>query len=328
MLSRVANSIYWMSRYIERAENVARFIEVNLHLMLDRPAGTEHSEQWEPLVSTTGDLDPFREKYGEAATKENVLQFLTFDKSNPNSILSTLTRARENARTIRETITSEMWEQINKFYFFVKDSAFSDAATDTPQDFYSKVKMESHLYAGIADATMNRGEDWHFARMGKLIERADKTSRIIDVKYFLLLPKPEDVGTPIDNIQWAALLKSASALDMYRRKFDYISPERVADFLILDRSFPRAILFCIMVAEDSLHAITGSPMDSYQNEAERRMGLLHSELVYASLEEIIDIGLHEYLDRFQTRLNRVDDAIRSSFFSMEPVKAKGGGAAQ
>src|SRR5690606_34301549 len=117
-------------------------------------------------------------------------------------------------------------------------------------------------------------------------------------------------------------------LDMYRRKFDYISPERVADFLILDRSFPRAILFCIMVAEDSLHAITGSPIDSYQNEAERRMGLLHSELVYASIDEIIDIGLHEYLDAFQTRLNRVDDAIRSSFFSMEPVKAKGGGAAQ
>src|SRR5690606_34443929 len=111
MLSRVANSIYWMSRYIERAENVARFIEVNLHLMLDRPAGAEHSEQWEPLVSTTGDRDPVRERYGEA-TKENVRRFLTFDKENPNSSLSTLTRARENARTIRETIASEMWEQI------------------------------------------------------------------------------------------------------------------------------------------------------------------------------------------------------------------------
>ena len=321
MLSRVADHLYWMGRYAERAEHTARVLNVHTHLALEE--GPEARKKRVRLV-----LVALRQAETEADSFQEAANGVTLDGNNPSSLLSCLRACRENARQIRERIASEMWEQINKFYFFVKESAYSDAATDTPQDFYSKVKMESHLYAGIADATMNRGEDWHFARMGKLIERADKTSRIIDVKYFLLLPKPEDVGTPFDNIQWAALLKSASALDMYRRKFDHISPERVASFLILDRNFPRAILFCIMVAENSLHAITGSPMDSYQNEAERRMGLLHSELVFASIDEIIDIGLHEYLDKFQTRLNRVDDAIKRSFFSMEPAKVKGGGASQ
>jgi uncharacterized alpha-E superfamily protein len=322
MLSRVANSIYWMSRYIERTENVARFIEVNLHLMLDMPSD---GGQWEPLVSTTGDLELFEERYGKAA-KDNVLKFLTFDKENPNSILSTLTYVRENARSIREIISSEMWEQINKFYYFVRDAAQSGIATDMPQDFYSRVKAESHLFAGITDSTMNRGEDWHFARLGRLIERADKTSRIIDVKYFILLPNPEYIGTPIDNIQWAALLKSASALDMYRRKYEQITPDSVVQFLMLDRFFPRAILYCVINAESSLHSITGTPVGTFHNEAERRMGRLHAELNYARIDEIIKEGLHEYLDKFQTELNNVGDAIKDTFLAVSPaVPNKDGG---
>lgn len=316
MLSRVANSIYWMSRYIERAENVARFIQVNLNLMLEMPMG--ESEQWEPLVITSGDYEDFKERYGDP-TKENVLRFLTFDVENPNSILSTLNKVRENARSIREVITSEMWEQINHFYLVVQDASVNRAATETPEDFYSRVIQESHLFAGISDATMNRGEDWHFSRMGKLLERADKTSRIIDVKYFILLPGPEYVGTPIDNIEWAALLKSASALDMYRKKFHRITPENLTAFLILDRDFPRSILYCIIRSEQSLHAITGSPIGTFQNEAERMLGRLHAELNYARIDEIILDGLHEYLDNFQTELNLVGDSIRETFFSMRPI---------
>ena len=324
MLSRVASSIYWMSRYMERAENVARFIEVNLHLMLETRT---QGGQWEPLVSTTGDLDDFNERYGEA-TRENVLDFLTFDRENPNSILSTLIRVRENARSIREIISLEMWEQINKFYFFVRDSAMSGIAMEMPQDFYQRVKSECHLYAGITDSTMNRGEDWHFARMGRLIERADKTSRIIDVKYFILLPKPDDVGTPIDNIQWAALLKSASALDMYRRKYEQINPESVVQFLLLDRNFPRAILYCVMMAESSIHSITGTPAGTFRNDAERRIGRLHSELTYARIDEIIKAGLHEYLDKFQTELNGVDDSVNSTFFTVGSESHKKAGGMQ
>lgn len=316
MLSRVANSIYWMSRYIERAENVARFIQVNLNLMLEMPLG--EWEQWEPLVITSGDEEDFKERYGNS-TKENVLRFLTFDLENPNSVLSTLSNVRENARSIREVITSEMWEQINNFYLMVKDASENGSSSETPEDFYSRVIHESHLFAGISDATMNRGEDWHFARLGRLIERADKTSRIIDVKYFILLPGPEYVGTPIDNMEWAALLKSASALDMYRKKFHRISPENVTEFLILDRDFPRSILYCIIRAEQSLHAITGSPIGTFQNEAERMLGRVHAELNYAMIDEIILDGLHEYLDNFQNDLNLVDDSIADTFFSMRPV---------
>lgn len=316
MLSRVADSIYWMSRYIERAENVARFIDVNTHLILDLPVEAE--EQWEPLVVTTGDREIFYENYTEP-TRETVIQFLTFDTANPNSILSTLIKARENARTVREIISSEMWEQINKFYFMVLDAQSNNEAVSSTHDFYSKVKLESHLFTGITDTTMSHGEAWHFSRLGRLLERADKTSRILDVKYFVLLPRPHDVGTPFDNIQWAALLKSASALEMYRKKHRRIYHKKVAEFLILDREFPRAIHYCLIKAEESLKSITGSQPGTFQNHAERKLGRLRAEFDYTQIEEIFSAGLHEYLDDFQSRLNKVGDSIFETFFAFRPV---------
>jgi uncharacterized alpha-E superfamily protein len=316
MLSRVAESIYWMSRYIERAENVARFIDVNLHLMLDLPVGT--AEQWEPLVQTTGDLALFQERYGRA-TRENVVALLTFDTENPNSILSCLRVARENARSVREIISSEMWEQANKFYLMVRAAASDSRIREEPHAFFTEIKQASHLFVGITDATMSHGEGWHFARMARLQERADKTSRILDVKYFLLLPAVTDVGTPFDDIQWAAVLKSASAFEMYRKRFGRLLPERVADFLILDREFPRAMHYCVVKAEESLHAITGAPIGTFHNLAEQRLGRLRSELDYAQIQEIIASGLHEFLDTFQAKLNRVGDAIFDTFFALRPV---------
>lgn len=318
MLSRVADSIYWMSRYIERAENVARFVDVNLHLMLD--LSIDKSDQWEPLVITTGDREPFRERYGEP-TKENVLHFLTFDQDNPNSIISSLRMARENARQVREIISSEMWEQVNRCYLMIRDSAKRGEFLRTEHDFYSEVKKASHLFVGITDTTMSHGEGWHFARMGRLIERADKTSRILDVKYFILLPQITDVGTPIDSIQWAALLKSASALEMYRKRYHFITPASVAEFLILDGEFPRAIHYCLSRTEESLRAITGTPRGTFHNSAEQIVGRLVAELDYAQIDEIILSGLHEYLDSFQTKLNRVGDAIFKTFFSRAAYQA-------
>src|SRR6266487_4660610 len=183
MLSRVAESIYWMSRYVERAENVARFIDVNLQLMLDSPSG--ESQQWQPLVNTTGDHADFDQRYG-AATQQDVLHFLTFDAENPNSILSCLRAARENARTVREIISSEMWLQLNKFFLLVNAAAENPEALSSRHEFFSEVKNASHLFNDVAAATMTHGEAWHFARLGRALERADKTSRILDVKYFLL----------------------------------------------------------------------------------------------------------------------------------------------
>src|SRR5213083_1955640 len=172
MLSRVADSIYWMSRYVERAENVARFIDVNLNLMLDAPDGA--GRQWQPLVNTTGDHEDFAERCGEA-TQHNVIQFLTFDRDNPNSIISCLRAARENARSVREIISSEMWLQLNKSYLMVNDAAAADQSLAARHDFFGEVKLASHLFSGITEATMTHGEAWHFARLGQRLERADKT---------------------------------------------------------------------------------------------------------------------------------------------------------
>lgn len=319
MLSRVANSVFWMNRYIERAENVARFIEVNMHLTLGVDDG--FSNQWEPLVVTTGDYDTFIKRYG-APTQKNVIDFLTFDLENPNSIISCLRNARENARGVREVISSAMWIELNKFYLTVRGAAGGGWSVSRAHDFFDQVITSSHLFAGITNATMSHGEAWHFARMGQLLERADKTSRILDVKYFILLPTVNDVGTPLDTIQWAALLKSASALEMYRKSRGRLSPAAVADFLILDRHFPRSIRFCLLGAEDSLHRISGSDPGTFCNRAEQRMGRLRAEFDYTQISDIIAQGMHEYLDQFQTKLNLVGDAISETFFAPPPVETQ------
>ncbi len=312
MLSRVADSIFWMSRYVERAENVARFISVNLNLNLDLPG--ELVQQWRPLVITSGDDAAFAASYG-APTKENVIRFLTFDRRNPNSVLSCLTAARENARGVREIISSEMWEHINRFYLMMKDGGGYQAALDNPHDFFEQVRLAGQQFQGITDATMTHGEPWHFCRMGRALETADKTSRILDVKYLILLPSPEEIGTPYDDIQWAALLRSASAFEMYRQRHGRITPARVVEFLILDREFPRAVLFCLTQANQSLHAITGTASGSFTNRPEQLLGRLRAVLAYTRAEELISGGLHEFVDDLQTRLNGVGDAICETFFA-------------
>jgi uncharacterized alpha-E superfamily protein len=314
MLSRVADSIYWMNRYIERAENVARFIDVNLHLMLDFPDSLA-TQQWGPLVDTTGDRQLFQARYG-APVRDEVIAFLTFDLEYINSIYSCLRMARENARSVREVISSEMWEQVNTFYLMVRDAALHKDVLAEPHAFFTQVKMASHLFVGITEVTMSHNEGWHFGRVGRLLERADKTSRILDVKSNLLLPTTSDAGLPLVESQWAAVLKSASAFEMYRQRFGRLQPELVADFLVLDRAFPRAMHDCLIKAEESLHAISGSPLGTFCNPAEQRLGRLRAELDYAQIQEIIAGGLHQFLDTFQAKLNDVDNAIFETFFAL------------
>jgi uncharacterized alpha-E superfamily protein len=324
MLARVAESIYWMSRYVERAENVARFIEVNLNLMLDLPVGS--AQQWQPLVATTGDAAEFAKRY-TAATQDNVIEFLAFDHENVNSIRSCLRAARENARSVREIISSEMWEQLNEFYLNVLSATTGAGRGTDPQDLLRSVKRAGHLFAGVTDATMTHNESWNFCRLGRMLERADKTSRILDVKYFLLLPTAADVGTTADDIQWAAVLRSASAFEMYRKVHGRIAPDRIVEFLLLEKQFPRAVQYCLVHARESVHAISGTPAEMFRHPVERLFGELCSELAYARIEAIITAGLHEYLDRLQTKMNLVGDGISQAFFAARgapPVrKAKG-----
>ena len=317
MLSRLADSLYWMGRYVERAENVARFIDVNTWLSLDLPEG--YQEQWSPLISTTGDEALFAKHYDDAS-KRNVVQFLTFDTRNPNSILSAISAARENARFARQYITLEMWEQINRFYFTTQSGArTAQRGLEPTQDFFSEVITASHLFLGTLYATMSHNEGFHFCRLGRLLERADKTSRILDTKYYLLLPSVDAVGTPYDDIMWAAVLRSTSAFEMYRKRFQQISPDRIVEFLVLDREFPRAIHRCLVSAESSLHIISGTPTGTFGNPAEQYLGRLCAELNYIQVREIITGGLHEFLDDIQIRLNLTGAAIHNAFFELQPV---------
>ena len=187
---------------------------------------------------------------------------------------------------------------------------------DQQADFFHRVRTHIHLFNGILDATMSRGAGWHFANLGRLLERADKTSRILDVKYFTLLPNIEDVGTTIDDLQWSAVLRSVSGFEMYRKRYHTITIHRVIAFLILDREFPRAILYCLDGADRSLHAITGSPDGMFRNQAEQQLGKLRSLLAFADVENIIQNGVHEFVDSLQQKLNDIDEAIYNTFFAI------------
>jgi uncharacterized alpha-E superfamily protein len=310
LLSRVADSVYWMGRYIERAENVARFLDVNHNLMLDLPQG--YHDQWQPIVDTTGDRALFEQRYG-TASREKVLRFLAFDSEYPSSICACIQAARENARSVRETISSEMWEQINSMYLMITAQSRKDVPASLPF-FCHQMRMACHLFHGITEVTMTHNEAWHFIRLGRNLERADKTSRLLDVKYFILLPSVRDVGTPYDDVQWSAVLKSVSGFEMYRKRHGRISPDRIVEFLLLDGEFPRALRYCIGRADRSLHVITGCQGDSFSCASEQRLGLLRGELDFARVESILTGGLHEFCDALQTKMNTIDTCISSDFF--------------
>lgn len=323
MLSRVADSIYWMSRYIERAENVSRFVDINLHLLLDLPETFEG--QWGALVKITGDQEEFESRF-ESPSDDNVIQFLTFDRDNPNSIISCVSTARENARSIREIISSETWEALNEFYLSLYAPGSQQQARENPHDFFRDVRRAGHLLEGVMAQTMSQGEAYHFSRMGRLLERADKTTRILDIKYFLLLPDASDVGTPIDDLHWSAVLRSASAFEMYRKVHGRVTANRIIHFLVLDAEFPRSVRYCLHNAEISLHSITGTPHRSFRNPAERGLGRLCSELDYTDDRDIIRVGLHEFLDDLQIKLNDAGGLIRETFFELKPLERSAPGA--
>jgi len=311
MLNRVADAIYWMSRYVERAENTARLIDANLQLLLDSPSGQPH--QWLPLVNATADEAGFSRLYG-SPTQENVLDFLTFDSRNPNSILSCLKAARENARGTRNVISSAMWPQLNNFFLMVKSAAIAPMDLDTATEFFHQIKLSSHLFTGITDATMSRGAGWHFCLMGRMLERADKASRILDMKPGGPSVPPEDNEPLFDHVQWGTVLRSASAFEMYCKRYNRVSPRGVVEFLMLDREFPRSILFCLLSARDSLHVISGAPARVVRWAPEKLLGQLCADLEFVRVDDILRYGLHEYIDLFQTKLNQAGQAVGEKFF--------------
>jgi len=316
MLSRVADSLYWMARYLERAEHVARLLEVNLHLQLDLPLD---GNQWQPIVETCGEAHVFQERY-RVANEETVLSFLAKDRDYPNSIVSCLFAARENARSVRDTISSEVWEHLNSVYLRVQKEYAKPASEFSPETFRD-LRLAGHMFQGITDATMSHNEAWHFVRLGRQMERADKTSRLLDVKYFMLLPSAEDVGTPFDELHRAAVLRSASALEMYRKKWGLIRPDRIIEFLLMDRVFPRSVFHCLQQAQRCLHMISNTPVGSYTHDAEQRLGALVARLSYLHPADIVSGGLHEFIDALQEQMNDVDRAIFDQYFAIRSAVA-------
>ncbi|KQS33105.1 alpha-E domain-containing protein [Dyadobacter sp. Leaf189] len=316
MLSRVANSIYWMNRYMERVENYARFVGVNFNLALDLPPDVD--EQWEPLLIATADHYLFY-KYYDKPTKEDVIHFMTFDKRNPNSIISCLYEARENARTIRETISKEMWESINTFYLSIRETSPDHFRNmDHMQSYFTDIRKSCQLFHGVVDTSITRNEAWHFGRLGRHIERGDKCSRFLDVKYFTLQQDSGTSGSTLDLMLWTAVLKSVSAYNMYRQTHRALTSMNIVAFLILDKLFPRSIAYCVRQAELSLYAIAGSiPERGHTNPAERALSKIRAELEFTDVEEIFKTGLHEYLDTFQTKNNEIDSAIFDMYFGLD-----------
>jgi uncharacterized alpha-E superfamily protein len=309
MLSRVADSLYWINRYVERAENIARFVEVSEAMALDCPPGT--AEPWLPLIDASGDRVAFDER-NPKGTAEEVVQFLVRDNENPSSVVNCIDFARENARQIRDIITTEMWEQINSLYWNLQEGEFWE---QPPQEQLREIRRGCQLFYGITDATLSRDLSWQFSRLGRLLERAEKTTRILDVKYFLLLPSPEEVGGVLDELQWIALLRSAGAYQMFRQSQQRaIAPEAVAAFLLLDPIFPRSVRYCLERISETLRIVRGSAVPGRPDDLECLIGLTLARWSYTRIEELVAGGLHEAVDGLQQDLNRLHELIEQRYF--------------
>jgi uncharacterized alpha-E superfamily protein len=315
MLSRVADSLYWLARYIERAENNSRILDVNLQVTLDDDSSGEDGDKqdWEPILASLEDQKLFHSLYA-VTNAETVCEFVTFAKENPNSIRSCVAGARENARTVREYISSEMWERINSLYLWINSADARQLFASSAIDFFRQVVDHSHQFHGTTNATLTHGEGWNFLQIGKYLERADSTSRILDLKYHILLPHGEEVGGNVDTVQWQAVLKSCSAFEAYRKLHTgSVAPWSVAEFIILHDSFPRSIRFCAEGLDAAFHRISGSARTQFADQAERLSGKLLSDLNYATIADIFRTGLHQYLDGIQFRLIEINGALLTEY---------------
>src|SRR5271154_2178232 len=270
MLSRIAESLFWLARYIERAEDTARILDVNYHMLLEE-SPQSYRLRWEPLIIMAGEENRFRHLYGEA-NAENVFEFLAFRQDNPSSIVQCVAKARENARTIRDRISREMWEDINGLYHMAIRYIPEEEIAAGPHRFCDKIKFGAHRFHGVTDATLPHDEGWEFLRVGRALERAEMTARLVDVQYHNLLDALPTVGTP-DNHQWMAVLRSVGAYEAYHRQYHPpIEPEKVAEMLILHHQHPHSIRFSATEVQAGLRAVSGSGPGAYGNEAERLAG--------------------------------------------------------
>ena len=310
MLSRAADSLYWMARYIERAENMARILDVTYRMSL-LPTHEGQEQQWLPALIIAGADKPFEARKLQAEA-HNVIKFMALDPENPSSIYSCMRAARENAHAMRAQITTEMWESLNATWLEMRDQDYAKLVATGFRGFFDWVKDRSHTFRGVAYGTMQRDEAFRFVRVGTFLERADSTARILDVKYHVLLPSVTDVGGAVDYYQWAALLRSVSGFRAYRKIYrNVIVPKRVAELLILRDDMPRSLLACFTELTENLVGLRELYRRDYEST---RLALeVHSKLKFARMEDIFTQGLHEYLTEFIDRNIALGQAIHRDF---------------
>ena len=313
MLSRTADHLYWMSRYTERAENTARMLDVNYQTALLGQTEASEERSWRGLLSISELLPAYTQRHKAVRAKE-VMDFMVRDESNPSSILSCLGAARENARAVRGTLTTEVWETHNQTWLEVKRMAASDSFARDPSQFFEWVKFRSHLSRGVTVGTMLMDESLHFMRLGTFLERADNTARLVDVKFhggatdFVdANPSTEHEG---DFYHWSAILRSVSAFEIYRKVYrDVIRPERVAELLILKADMPRSLHASLVEVLNNLERVTSDP----ESETLRRAGKLRAQLQYGRINEILATGLHAFLTQFLDRVNDLGVQVSREF---------------
>ncbi len=309
MLSRTADSLFWMGRYTERAENTARMLDVNTQMSLLPQTDEQTAVAWKAMVSIS-ELETAYVKKHTAYDTDSVLNFMARDVDNSSSIISCLRSARENARAVRGSLTTEVWETVNTTWLEAQKMLDQGALERDPSAFFEWVKFRSHLTRGVTVGTMLRDEALFFIRMGTFLERADNTARLLDVKFYALPDNDDGDFGPRDFYHWTALLRSVSGFEVYRKTYrDVITPERVAELLILRSEMPRSLLACVSEVEVNLREVANARSNATLREA----GKLKADLAFGTIEEILELGLHAYLQRFLDRINNIASGVSRDF---------------
>lgn len=315
MISRVAEHCFWMSRYLERAENTARILDVNQTLLLDFDVPLE--QQWRPLLIITGcHFDPFWQSPAATTDGETVQNYMTWEHDNPASIVSGLWWARENARIIREVISAEMWERLNYFHLWMQGPAARALYDRSRSEFYKQIKEINQSFHGITDGTMSHGQAWDFIQLGKYQERACQTARILDVKYHMLMPDPDHADTAVDNAHWTAVLRSCSGYEPFHKQRRSLEGGlSVADFLIFDQIFPRSVRRCLHECRLAAYNISGRTPGKPENEVEILLDALVTWLHLSNIEDF-KYSLHDALTSVINRIHEVGEAIHRTYFDV------------
>ena len=317
MLSRTADHLFWMSRYTERAENTARLLNVHYETSLLPQSAAVSEYGWVGILSLSELLPAYTARHGEV-TAQGVMEFMVLDESNPASIMTCLKAARENARAVRGTLTTEVWETLNQTWLEFQRMRRSGAFERDPGEFFEWVKFRSHLSRGVTLGTMLQDESFHFLRLGTFLERADNTARLLDVKFHAV--ESDFFGTAserdieYDFYHWSAILRSVSAFEVYRKVYrDVIEPERVAELLILRHDMPRSLHHCMSEVVSNLRLVGADP----QGDTMRHAGRLRADLRYGHIDEILATGLHAFLTQFLDRVNQLGAHVSKDFLVPE-----------